>query len=434
MANVRVLDNGSILVRAYAGVKPDGGDRWVSKTLPAGSHELLIRDAKVALEARAAVLKGNAHLMTISACLHFYLDCCELAEYSPTTLSSYWSYTNKHVDERIGFVYLDKAQAKTFTNMYRDLRMPKKSGGAELSIATVERIHAMLSGCFTTLKAEGVISRNPLEGVKVAHAKGGTVEPLTPDDFAKSIAWMDGVLSSPVTDEESYRRFMFATMLRADLHTALRRGEIVGAQERRWLTLKGEKGILVLDVLVYDKDAPGGIRLKRYPKTSSSRRFVSVDEETDRHVENYRAIKRIVLAEHGVQVINTTPLFCHEDGSFIKPAELTRFVHELVEELGLEKWVHLHTFRHTHASYLLAYEKASLVDIQKRLGHADQSTTGNLYGHLVPGSDSGVAKDSAAITRRIVGEVAAQTDLYKPTCPILSCTCSRYEECSIPVV
>lgn len=433
MANSRVLDNGNILVRAYAGVKPDGGDRWISKTLPGDSSELAVRDAKRALAEQAAVLKGDADLMTVSAVLHFYLDCCEMAEYSPTTLSSYWSYTNKHVDKMIGHVYFDKAEAKTFTNMYRILRMPKKKGGAELSIATVERIHAMLSGCFSNLKADGILDRNPLLGVKVPRAKGGAVEPLTKDDYVKFISWTDGVLSTPVTDERSYELFMFANLLRFDNHTGIRRGELSGAQERHYRVLGGEKGLLVLRTLIYDPSAPGGIREKRYPKSKKSRRFVSVGEKTDAHMENYLAVKRIVLAEHGVMVTNTTPLFCHADGSFVKPAEITSFMKWLVSELGLEKWVHPHTLRHTHASYLLAYEKASLVDVQNRLGHEDQSTTGNLYGHLVPGSDPGVARDADAITERIVGEASLKTDLYKPVCPVLSCTCSRYEECSIPV-
>ncbi|WP_380169732.1 tyrosine-type recombinase/integrase [Jannaschia sp. R86511] len=43
--------------------------------------------------------------------------------------------------------------------------------------------------------------------------------------------------------------------------------------------------------------------------------------------------------------------------------------------------VHPHSFRHTHAAWLIA-SGASPLEIQRRMGHADIATTTRLYGHL----------------------------------------------------
>jgi integrase len=55
--------------------------------------------------------------------------------------------------------------------------------------------------------------------------------------------------------------------------------------------------------------------------------------------------------------------------------------------------VGLHTLRHTHASMLIA-ANVDIVEISKRLGHADPSITLKVYAHLFRSDDS---KSAAAI-------------------------------------
>lgn len=61
-----------------------------------------------------------------------------------------------------------------------------------------------------------------------------------------------------------------------------------------------------------------------------------------------------------------------------------------LEEQDLLTGVTLHTFRHTHASMLIA-RKVDIKTISKRLGHERITITYDLYGHLLPGMDEEAA-------------------------------------------
>lgn len=419
---------GNVVIRAYAGVNPTTKkERTISKTLPAEATEEEVEAAQAELDARAAVLKKSSAVMTIGALVEYWIDGCELTEMSPSTISSYRSYIRRHVVPRIGSVLYDKADASTFSGFYRDLRLPKKQGGAELAVSTVEKMHAMLSGCFKKLKSDGTIPANPILGVKVPRAKMAEVQPLLPEDYAKFVTYLQAVLTTPITDDEGFEAYVVAVMLWVDLHTGLRRGELAGAQEAHWLVLGGDHGIRVARVLIQVRKKDGSSSVSdKEPKSEASKRFVTTDDETTRVMDVFGKVKRAVLAEHGMRVSRTTPLFCHADGSQFAPSQITDAFKVIAEKLQLAKGVHLHTLRHTHASYLLK-GGASLKDIQERFGHASINTTGNLYAHLLPGRDRELADAAAAITREMVSlTFEEEVPLFAPICPRTGETCVRF--------
>lgn len=425
---------GNIVIRAYAGVNPTTKkDRTISKTLPSDATPEEIEEAGRELDARAAVSKRNSALMTVSSVVHYYLDACELTEMSPATLEPYRSYTRRHVDPRIGSVLFEKADAATFSTFYRELRKPKSDGGAELAVTTVEKIHAMLSGCFSTLKEEGIIDRNPLLGVKVPRGESKEVRPLLPDDFARLVAYLNGVLTTPVEDDEGFERYMFAVLIWDDLNSGLRRSELAGFKLKHWVHIRGEWIFRVAEVLVHPKKkgAPRGKITRKKPKSKKSKRPVSMDETSARITNTYIGVMRRVLAEHGVAVTSESQLFAHADGSQLKPKEITEYFKDLVKRLGIASDVHLHTLRHTHASYLLE-EGASLKDIQERFGHASINTTGNLYGHLLPGRDSTVARMFAGVVDSMSQVSMTDVDeMFAPRCPLSGETCARFKQKNI---
>ena len=419
---------GNVVIRAYAGVNPTTKkDRTISKTLPAEATEEQIEQATAELDAKAAVLKKSSAVMTIGALVEYWIDGCELTEMSPSTISSYRSYIRRHVVPRIGSVLYDKADASTFSGFYRDLRLPKEQGGAGLAVSTVEKMHAMLSGCFKKLKSDGTIPANPILGVTVPRAKMAEVQPLLPEDYAKFVTYLQAVLTTPITDDEGFEAYVVAVMLWVDLHTGLRRGELAGAQEAHWLVLGGDHGIRVARVLIQVKKKDGSSSVSdKEPKSEASKRFVTTDDETTRVMDVFGKVKRAVLAEHGVRVSRLTPLFCHADGSQFAPSQITDAFKDIAEKLQLAKGVHLHTLRHTHASYLLK-GGASLKDIQERFGHASINTTGNLYAHLLPGRDRELADAAAAITREMVDMTfEEEAPLFAPICPRTGETCVRF--------
>lgn len=424
---------GNILLRAYAGINPDTRTpRTISTTLPADASDAEVERAKAKLDARAAVLKGHSDAMTIGAAIDFYLsECDELGLLSPTTMSSYLSYLERHIRPRIGHVYYDAADEHLFSTFYRDLRKPRKRGGAELAGTTVEKIHAFMSGAFRYLKSNGHASTNPLAEVCVPTAKPVEVKPLSPDDMAKLISWLESILTRPVTSLAEYETYTFAAMVWVDLNSGLRRGELAGLLELSvQMSAGGEMGLRVSRVLAYKRDLKSRRTtiIPKSPKSGKSR-FVTFDDATMRVLVAYRNVRNAVLAERGVRPRTTIPLFCHSDGSFFAPREITELFGALVKELDLDPKTHLHTLRHTHASYLIA-NGADLRAVQERFGHAKPETTVALYGHMVPGRDGEVARIFARVVSEHSRADRAGDDLgagWIPECPILGRPCARYE-------
>jgi hypothetical protein len=73
-------------------------------------------------------------------------------------------------------------------------------------------------------------------------------------------------------------------------------------------------------------------------------------------------------------------VFTDEKGTILSPDYLTQTFGDLLKKHGL-KHIRLHDLRHSCASLLLA-NGVNLKMIQEWLGHADFSTTANVYSHL----------------------------------------------------
>jgi integrase len=58
---------------------------------------------------------------------------------------------------------------------------------------------------------------------------------------------------------------------------------------------------------------------------------------------------------------------------------------------GLPETIRLHDLRHTFVSFMLA-QNVPPKDVQVIAGHADFSTTMDIYGHLMPGAHQEAAK------------------------------------------
>lgn len=431
MASVKVdKRTGNRIVRAYGGINPDTGKKYEpSEVVDKNASDAELEAAKERVDMLAAIAKGNTRTMTIGTLVNYYLEWCELTDMSPSTLDAYRSYNRRHVQKRIGSVPFYKATAATFSDFYRELLRPKKNDGAGLSTSTVEKIHAFLSGCFTVLSGNGTIPTNPMQGVKAPRGKTKEAQALLPCDFAKLRDYLLDALSKPFYDDDGFEEYMQAVCWWTDLHSGIRRGELSGAQRTHVKTRPDGMAIRIARVLVQSKRKGSKAKITaKPPKSDSSKRFVSFDDETADVLTTYMAIQETVLAEHGVQVSMLTPLFCHADGSVFTPSQLTDAFKALVKKLGLASETHLHTLRHTHATYLLEQGENIRV-VQERLGHARVNTTLDLYGHVLPGRDGEAARNFAASAKSIgKSDKKAGAPLYMPKCPKDGEVCARFKE------
>ncbi|MHC4404587.1 MAG: tyrosine-type recombinase/integrase [Planctomycetota bacterium] len=77
------------------------------------------------------------------------------------------------------------------------------------------------------------------------------------------------------------------------------------------------------------------------------------------------------------------PIFCTLDGGVIDPSYVRHLLPRLARRAKIEKRVHAHALRHTHAAELAA-ERFPMNVIQQQLGHANLSVTSRYLDHIAP--------------------------------------------------
>lgn len=77
------------------------------------------------------------------------------------------------------------------------------------------------------------------------------------------------------------------------------------------------------------------------------------------------------------------PLFCTLRGRPLKPSYVRTLLPRLADRAGIDKRVHPHGLRHTHA-YELMMEGVPVPVIQQQLGHTSLATTSIYLDHIAP--------------------------------------------------
>ena len=196
---------------------------------------------------------------------------------------------------------------------------------------------------------------------------------LSADEVRRLSAWLEANAGDPCADAISLC-----------LDTGLRRSELAGLRVGDYNRAFGQ--IKVARVLV---ETRGGV-VEKEPKSGTSKRWVPVPgtagERLSRHIESQRER----LAGNGVAQGDSTPMFATDGGCAVRPSDLTAAFRAAADATGLPKRHHLHSLRHTYATYLLS-TGTSFKEAQELLGHASATTTLNVYGHVVPGRKSEAA-------------------------------------------
>lgn len=410
MARIRHNEDGSIQFEVYGGVNPATGRKLThSATVPADAEPGEADAVLAALLARAELTKGNTKAATVSALVEHYLDTAEAYGLANTTVETGWSLYRCHVKPTIGRLRWEKVSREDFSKLYKSML------GEGYSQKTVRRVHNFLSGCFTALAKDGVIGENPILNMRIPVGRSKEVKPLSEHDFQALLGWIHSVVED---DRSSYSDVRCAVAWQLVLATGMRRGELAALTPdsfRRWGEVRIEHSLAQL--------SNGGLVYKQ-PKTRSSRRNVSLDESTTELVSWFLS-KRTALVEREPGLFRQ--LFCDKTGEIWQPRQVTRDFKQLVRKLNLEQGTHLHSLRHTHATYLLENGE-NLKTIQERLGHSSSNVTLGIYSHVMPGRDVKAAETFARVADGMADRWRmAQSKPAPQTCPRTGETCCVYE-------
>ncbi|MBL9001726.1 MAG: tyrosine-type recombinase/integrase [Phycisphaerae bacterium] len=153
--------------------------------------------------------------------------------------------------------------------------------------------------------------------------------------------------------------------------TGVRNRALIAVLYRSGLRLSEALSLLPKDL---DLDA-GQIRVLRGKGGRS--RIVGIDPGASAIVHAWLAVR---AAE---RLGRDTPLFCSLNGLRLTTAYIRRRLPVLARRAGIEKRVHAHGLRHTHAAQLRA-EGVDIGIISKQLGHSSIATTVRYLDHIAP--------------------------------------------------
>ena len=120
-------------------------------------------------------------------------------------------------------------------------------------------------------------------------------------------------------------------------------------------------------------------------KTDSSYRFIKLPPETMQLLKEYHRVYLQTKLLLGERWNDTGFLFTKLDGTPMIPDSITAWLAKFSRRHNLPH-INPHAFRHTMAS-ILYFNHADSVSISKRLGHAQVSTTENIYAHIIDEAD-----------------------------------------------
>lgn len=320
--------------------------------------------------------------------LNRYLEYLQADGRSYNTVDAYKTYVG--YCRPIAALLVQEVTPVMLNDLY-ELLLTKGAHGEPLSHTTVHNFRMFLQGAFRHFVTIGLISYNPVGDSMRIHVVRPEAEAFDEDTLRAVSAWIDRSIAATSDNNYGVLRRNAAFAMYLALYTGARAGEIC-ALRRRDLRLAA-KTMGINGTVVDTKRGPvrqGTTKGKHY-------RNIAI---LDRNIDTIREHLRWQLG-YLKSVSPSTPVVTR-DGGYMSPASVSQQFGRMKRELGLDPSFHLHTFRHTHATWLLqnGYDMRT---VQERLGHARVDTTLQLYGHVLPGRDALAAEGFGQIMDEVTG-------------------------------
>lgn len=251
---------------------------------------------------------------------------------------------------------LDVPYNKLFIRQHDDT--PLKPG-------TIHTYHRTLSAVLYRAVKWKYIERNPAERAdlpSIAHRKA---------------AYLDEPDARRLLELLQEEKILWRTVITFDLLSGLRRAEFLGL---RWSDVDLDKQLLYIRQTWNYLPTEGCYA--DTPKTATSERPLRISRTAILLLLEYKQwqdAQRELLGDAWRDTDGR--IFTTEEGKPLFPDTVTNWFTDFVKRTGLPK-VTIHSLRHTYASLMIA-DGTPLVVVSHRLGHAQTSTTANIYAHVI---------------------------------------------------
>lgn len=233
-----------------------------------------------------------------------------------------------------------------------------------ISPKTVREYYSFISAVLEQAVQDRIIAINPAHASKPPKKKKPNVRAFEPSDIQ---AIRTAALKIPLK---------WQIMIDLFLVSGCRRGELAGLEWERVDFTKNQ--IEISKEVCYTSER--GIYIDT-PKTSSSVRFIALPKETMDKLKAFRREQMELRLLLGDRWTESDFVFTASEGGPINPTYITSYLRKFSDRNGLPH-INPHAFRHTAASLLIASGN-DVVAVSDMLGHAEVSTTLNIYSHAI---------------------------------------------------
>ncbi|MER7275576.1 site-specific integrase [Dactylosporangium sp. NPDC000244] len=327
-------------------------------------HQVFRRGFKTEADALAAERKflkqfGDAELSsdgTVVAELGQWLEDREL-DLAPTTLSNYRNAL-KYIAKHLGTTKLYDLEARDVNKMYKALLKNGNRNGGPLSRETVRHVHRMLMKALGDLGVaiDGIIQPSPEER----------------EEYGRKGVWTAAQCQQFLTYVANDRHYLAWVII---VVCGMRRGEVAGLKWPRVnleaLSLRVSWQRVVVDGGVVEKEPKG-----------KSKRSIALGAILGLLFRDHQSRQEKEMEAAGDLYHRLGYLFCKPDGTPYHPKYFTDKFRVLCRSAGVPV-ITLHDGRHTSAT-VGADHGVPRHAMQRRLGHAHQKTTDEIYTHVLP--------------------------------------------------
>lgn len=326
----------------------------------------------------------------------------------PGTVEKYKAELEDKVLPVLGHLKLSELRPATlnaaFVAMTKDgARRDGKPGG--YSRATIKKTQDVLSSVLRTATEWEIIEKNPMDKVRsVGECAADKVEFFTPEQAATFLDYIekpytvktkghkrtdDTGKDYTVGDYERTKEIpeQIRVLFNLAIYGGLRKGELLALE---WSDINFDNDTVTVSKAV---SVVAGHQITKEPKTKTARRTVSIPHFLTQRIkalkierlkyrlslgDYWQGAEWIFIQENGKQMSYSTPYSAFQD-------TIARYNVGKKDDKQLPS-IPFHGLRHTSATLLIA-AKQDVRSVSSRLGHAQASTTMNIYAHALQETD-----------------------------------------------
>jgi len=233
-----------------------------------------------------------------------------------------------------------------------------------LSNKTIKHHHRLISSILNQAVFWQVIPSNPASRVK-------------PPKVARTEAkYLDEKQTAKLLELLENESVLHQTMIKMFLYSGLRRGEMCGLE---WKDINFENSLIT--VCRSSQYVAGKGIFTKETKTETSDRTIKLPSPAFQVLKEHKVWQAQERLKMGDKWVASDRIFTQCDGKPMSPDTITGWFHDFIAKTDLPQ-ITIHSLRHTNATLLIA-AGVPLRTVSNRLGHAQTSTTSNIYSHAI---------------------------------------------------